>query len=152
MLKTFTKILLVPVLFFIIWKLPVSYAVEAPILPIKEWTYEQQITYYAELYGFDPVIGLKVAKCESGLSNSAIGDGKRANGIFQYHKGSFDRHAKLFGEQLDYTSAHDQIKLAMWAMANGHANEWTAYRAIKNGGTYTFYSKLLGKHYTAVCK
>lgn len=70
----------------------------------------------------------------------------------QYHKQSFENHAKLYGEELDYYSTYDQIKLGTWAIANGRGNEWTAYRAIKNGGTYSFYSKLLNKHFTAKCK
>jgi len=152
MLNTFIKILLVPTLFITVWELPISYAVEAPELPIEQRSYEQQITYYSELYGADPKVTLAVARCESGFSQKAIGDQKRAVGIYQYHLATFQRHSKLKGEELDRTSAHDQIKLATWAIANGYGNEWTAYRAIKNGGTYSFYSKLLGKHYTAHCK
>ena len=34
-----------------------------------------------------------------------------ANGIFQYHKPTWDRYSRLMGEELDYHSAHDQAKL-----------------------------------------
>lgn len=152
MLKTLTKILIVLVIAYLIVKLPVSYAVEAPSVPINERTYEQQITYYAELYNFNTAIALKVAECESGYSNKAKGDSGLSNGIYQFQKPTFTQFSKEMGETLDYTNPHDQIKLAMWAMANGHARSWTAYRAIVNGGTYTFYSKQLKKTFTVVCK
>lgn len=137
---------------YLIFGLPLTYAVVAPELPIEQRSYEQQIVYYAELNGLDTKVALAVARCESEFSNSAVGDSGRAKGIYQFHLETFNRHSKLKGEQLDYTSAHDQIKLATWSIANGYGNEWTTYRAIMNGGTYSFYSKLLKKHFTVHCE
>lgn len=151
MLKTFIKILIVIGITYLVFKLPVAIAF-APEVPIEQQSVERQIVYYANLYGFDSEIGLKVAECESNFSNKAIGDSGKSKGIFQFQKETFNRHSKQMGETLDYTSAHDQIKLAMWSMSNGNAREWTTYRAIMNGGTYTFYSKQLKKTFTVYCK
>jgi hypothetical protein len=121
-------------------------------IKLSEQPISAQIDYFADLYGTDASVVKKVVQCESQGKVTARGDGNRAYGLLQYHKASFERHAKLFGEELDYYSSYDQIKLGTWAISQGYGNEWTAYRAIKNGGTYSFYSKLLKKHFVAVCK
>lgn len=119
---------------------------------ISELSIDEQIDHYATLYGVEGSLIKKMVQCESEYKTTAIGDGGMARGLLQYHQGSFKRHAELFGEELDYYSSHDQIKLGTWAVANGYGREWTSYRAIQNGGTYSFYSKLLQRHYTVVCK
>lgn len=112
------------------------------------------IVYYGEQYGAEIPLLDKMAFCESTYNPKAVGDGGRALSVYQYHKETFYSHAKLMGEELNYNSAHDQIKLTAWISVH-HPDKlraWTSYRAIKNGGTYSFYSKLLKKHYTVVCK
>lgn len=120
-------------------------------LVITENYIQEQIDYFSQLNGVDSKLISKVVECESQYNHNASGDGNRAYGIFQYHKASFERHAKLYGEELDYYSVYDQVKLGTWSIANGMGNEWTAYRAITNGGTYSFYSKLLQKHFVVRC-
>ena len=95
-----------------------------------------------------------MADCESDFHPSIKGDGGRAHGLFQYHKGTFDRYAKLSGMTLDYYSYEDQAQLTAWLYVNKPESlrEWTSYRAIQNGGTYKFYSKLLQRHYVVTCK
>ena len=60
--------------------------------------------------------------------------------------------SKKLGEELDFNSSHDQIKLLSWSIANGYGRNWTAWRAIQNGGTYSFYSNQLKKHFKVTCK
>lgn len=116
-------------------------------------TVEQQVEYFSELYQADVILVKKVIDCESGWNNSASGDNSLSNGIFQFQKSTFYRMAKILGEELDYTSQYDQVKLGTYAMSKPElAREWTAYVAIQNGGTYSFYSKQLQKHFTVVCK
>jgi len=121
-------------------------------LEISQQPIAKQIDHFAILYGVDGSLVKKIIDCESQGNIEALGDGSRAYGLLQYHKSSFERHAKLFGEKLDYYSSYDQIKLGTWAISKGFGNEWTAYRAIKNGGTYSFYSKLLKKSFVVYCK
>lgn len=115
-------------------------------------TIQGQIDYYSLMYGVDKNLSSKVIQCESHYNINAVGDEGRSRGIAQFQEPSFNRLSRLMGEELDYNSSHDQIKLMVWSIANGHGMEWTAYRAIKNGGTYSFYSKQLQKHFTVVCK
>lgn len=120
--------------------------------PITKEYVQQQIDHFSELNGVDPKLITRMVECESHGSSKALGDGGRAFGILQYHKATFERHAKELGENLDYYSVYDQIKLGTWAIANGKATEWSSYVAIQQGGTYAFYSKLLKGNYVVVCK
>lgn len=117
-------------------------------------TVKGMIVYYSQQNEVDESMMMKMADCESDFNPNAVGDNFRARNVYQYHRGTFDSMSKLMGEKLNYDSAHDQIKLTTWIAANypSKLNSWTSYRAIKNGGTYSFYSSLLKKHYTVTCK
>ncbi len=121
-------------------------------LKISELSTTEQINHFAKIYNVDGSLVSAMVKCESKGDIDAVGDSGRAFGILQYHKASFERHSKLFGEELDYYSSYDQIKLTSWALSKGYGREWTSYRAIKNGGKYSFYSNLLKKHFVVYCK
>lgn len=121
-------------------------------LNIIELSPQEQVQHFAKIYGADIDLVNVVIECESQWNVKARGDGGRSFGIFQFQKPSFERMAKAFGEELDYYSYYDQIKLGVWALENGYGNEWTAYVAIKNGGKYSFYSKQLQKHFTVYCR
>lgn len=90
--------------------------------------------------------------CESG-GKAVSGDSGHANGVLQIHEPTFERWERKMGEDLNYDSTMDQIKIGAWAFSQGdeYRNQWTMYVALKKGGTYSFYSKLLGKHYTVHC-
>lgn len=115
-------------------------------------TIEQQITYFSELYGADTDIVEKVIQCESRGKVDAVGDSGRSIGIAQFQKPTFKMLSDKLGEELDFNSSHDQIKLLSWSIANGYGKNWTAYRAIQNGGTYSFYSNQLKKHFKVTCR
>jgi len=87
------------------------------------------ITYFAEEYGADEEELHVVAFCESGYKPHAVGDGGRARNIFQYHKPTFQRYAKLMGETLNYDSAYDQAKLTAWIFKNypQEKDAWTCW-------------------------
>lgn len=122
------------------------------IVSPADMTIEGQINYYSEIYDVDSGIINKVIQCESRGSQSAVGDSGLSRGIAQFQKPTFINLSNKLGEELDYNSSHDQIKLLVWSIANGYGSNWTAYRAIKNGGTYSFYSKQLGKSFTVKCQ
>jgi hypothetical protein len=114
----------------------------------------QKAEFYAK-YGVDGFLVSKIIKCESGTRMFAEGDGGLSLGPAQFQKPTFDRMAKAykqeFGEDLVYESAIHQYRLLAFALSKGWGNEWTAYRAIQNGGSYSFYSKQLGKHFNVRC-
>lgn len=118
----------------------------------EEYTLEGQVVYFSKLYNTNPALVSKVMECESNGKQSAVGDYGLSRGVMQFQKETFNRLSKLMGEELNYNSSFDQIKLATWAIANGHGSNWTAYRAIMNGGSYTFYSRQLQQWYIVHCK
>lgn len=121
-------------------------------LKISELPVAMQVNHFAKIYGVDGSIVNKVIKCESEGFHGAVGDGGRSRGIAQFQKSTFERMEKKLGEDLNYESSYDQIKLLTYAISQGWGNEWTAYVAIKKGGKYSFYSKQLKKHFVVYCK
>jgi hypothetical protein len=123
--------------------------------PVDLTVYEQ-VEYFTNIYGGDTSINNKIMYCESRGNHGAVSDGGRSNGIMQFQKPTFDWMEKEFygeyQEHLNYKSSLDQIKLFTWAMSKGYGRNWTAYRAIMNGGKYSFYSNQLKKYFTVTCR
>lgn len=102
---------------------------EAPKQEVKDLTVKEMIEYYADYYGASEKELSTTFKCESNFNQKAIGDGGKAVGIAQYHKPTFDRFSKLIGENLDYYSVHDQIKLTSYIFAEypQYRTHWTCF-------------------------
>ncbi len=108
---------------------------------------------YALQYGVDPKILKKVMQCESGGNiHTKAGDGGRAKGVMQFHEPTFLGYEKKLGIDLDYMSYEDQIHLAAYMISKGQGNQWTTYRALMNGGSYTFFYKQEQRYITVYCK
>jgi len=122
------------------------------VVDIRTESIEKQVEYFTNLYGGDIAVNLKVIECESNGIVTTIGDSGRSYGLAQFQKPTFNWMAKEFGEELDYKSPYDQIKLMTWAISKGYGSNWTTYVAIKHGGTYKFYSSQLKKHFIVKCK
>ncbi len=127
---------------------------EAPDRELKDYSAKELVNYYAIYYKQDPALLQKVAGCESNYNQKLKGDNGLATGIFQYHKGTWESFSKLLGEELDINSVNDQAKLTAFIFTNYPKLKihWTTYTAIKNGGTYSFYSKLLKKSFVVKCR
>lgn len=124
--------------------------------PVYE-TVDDIIKYVAPKFGQDPKLISKISYCES--KHRVIShDGGRAVNVTGIHNTTFDLWLKTYekeqGETLDRESTYDQIKMMSWAFSKGdrYRNQWTTYVAYTNGGTYSFYSKLLKGNFTARCK
>lgn len=109
---------------------------QAPTREIKEYSNIELIDYFAKKYNIDKTMFLKVAKCESKLNPKAIhyndgGKGKHSVGIFQFQEKTFLTWEKKLGEDLNYGSAFDQIKLASFMWSKGQQNQWSCYRMLK---------------------
>lgn len=76
----------------------------------------------------------KVMNCESGGRRDVKGDGGKAHGLYQYHKPTWDRFAKLYGQEMDYYSPLDQIKLTAFVFQKypEYRNHWTCFTKNKN--------------------
>lgn len=124
--------------------------------PIYE-TVDEIIEDIAPRFGQDPKLISKISYCES-KHKVVSHDGGRAVNVTGIHNTTFDSWLKTYekeqGETLDKHSTYDQIKMMSWAFSKGdkYRNQWTTYVAYTNGGTYTFYSRLLKGTFTARCK
>lgn len=125
-------------------------------LQIEAMPLSAQIDHFAKLYGTDGSVVKKVIECESNGKQTAVGDGGRSIGIAQFQKPTWinleSLYFKEYNEHLNYESQIDQVKLLTYSIANGHGSNWTAYRAIMNGGKYSFYSNQMKRHYVVYCK
>ncbi len=141
-------VLILPNLFF-----AYSIQAEAPTKKLTDYSVTELIDYYSVVYKQDPILLKKIAECESDYNKTLLGDKGRAYSVYQFHKDTFDRWSKEMGENLDYKSYLDNIKLGVWSFSQGekYRNAWTTYVAIKKGGKYSFYSKLLKDNFTVYC-
>lgn len=120
-------------------------------------TVDEIIKEVAPLFKQDPKLISKITFCESSHRVQSH-DGGRAFNITGIHDTTFNywlkQYEKEMNETLDLHSTYDQIKITSWAFSKGdkYRNQWTSYVAYINGGEYTFYSKMLGKTFTARCK
>lgn len=71
-----------------------------------------------------------VAWCESTHRPYAVGDGGRAVGIMQFHRPTFDMYSKQMGEELNYESSYDQIKVADYMWNKGLQRHWTCWGKV----------------------
>ncbi|OHB24964.1 MAG: hypothetical protein A2542_01655 [Parcubacteria group bacterium RIFOXYD2_FULL_52_8] len=91
---------------------------------------KELILKYAKKYRVDKQLALDIAACESSFRANVYGDGGRAFGTFQFHRGTFDLFAREMGAVLDYYNNEDNIQLAMWAFANDKENHWSCYEKV----------------------
>jgi len=109
-----------------------SQAVEAPVKPEIDQIHAYIAKYSLE-YGISPYQLTKTIACESGFKKNAVnyndgGKGKHSVGILQFQKSTFDNYSKKMGEELDYYSYHDQIKVASYMFSKGQQRQWTCWR------------------------
>jgi len=128
-------------------------------LPVNQNTLSvnAMIEEIAPKFGQDPKLISKITWCES-QHKVANHDGGRGINITGIHDKTFKSwlpmYEKEMGETLDIKSSYDQLKLMSYVFSKGESyrRQWTTYVAYINGGTYTFYSKLLNGKFTAKCK
>ncbi len=89
------------------------------------------IQKYSNQYEVSQKLALDIAACESSLKPTALGDGGKAYGIYQFHKPTFELFSKKLGEKLNYYNTEDNIKLAIWALANDKGHHWSCYKKLK---------------------
>lgn len=165
MIKNLLKTIVVFILVFMATSQITRVTAEAPqpiveeaIATLHKSEYSQEdiinlIKLYSEKYQVDKNVLIKMAECESNFKQNTYGDKNNAFGLYQFWNETWHRHSiKYFGHELDKNSVVDQIMLASAAISGGDGNEWTSYRAIKNGGSYTFYYKLEKRYVTVYCK
>ena len=126
---------------------------EQPEVKIYNPTPQEAIVRYSSEYGISPDLLYSVLFCESGVNpNVKNGDSGHSKGIGQIKDPTFESLEKQIGEDLDRISYSDNIKAVAFGISSGQGNLWTAYRAIKNDGSYTFINSHTKKEQTVYCK
>ncbi len=77
----------------------------------------------------------KVATCESTMNPQAVnyndgGIGKHSIGILQFQESTFNSYSKKMGEELDYHSSYDQVKVADYMVSQGQLRQWSCSRIL----------------------
>lgn len=119
-----------------IYSFTVVLYVHAPDVALQDKTIREQVEYWSDYYKINGDKLYKVLLCESRGKSDAIhyndgGKGKHSVGVLQFQKSTFETWEDNLGEDLDYYSAYDQIKLASFMWNKGQQGQWTCYKLIK---------------------
>lgn len=132
--------------------LPVKAEAPKPVY-VKPLTVEETIVKYVTYFAAPAKEITSLFRCESNFRQDVVG-AEGEIGVGQIKPATFIYLSGLMGEKLDIDSYHDQIKLVTWLSVNEPQElwQWTTWRALKNGGVYTFTSKKTGITYTVHCQ
>lgn len=125
-------------------------------IQLKQYSVTALLEHYAEEYDINLVPLKKVAFCESGFNEKAF-NGNDPNGgskgFMQFQTKTFYSYANKAGiENANITDKVHQAQVAAYMFSIGEADQWTTYRALMNGGTYTFWSNHEKRYITVYCK
>lgn len=123
---------------------------------INKMTYVEMVEYIAPQFNQNPEEIKQIIWNESGFKVQCH-DSCRAKNVTAIHDSTFKdwlpQYEKEMGETLNMQSQFDSIKMMSWAFKKGYKTAWTtAVACDSKDGTYSFYSNLMGKHYTVTCK
>ena len=105
-------------------------AIEVKVASIERMSVPELIEYLAPENATELK---KVAWCESRYNPQAInyndgGKGKHSVGILQFQESTFLAYEKKLGEDLNYYSSFDQIKVANYMVEQGQIHQWSCAR------------------------
>lgn len=122
---------------------------------LQQLSFPYLLGFFAKEYNIDPVPLKKTAWCESHYDMSKHNGTDPNGGSFgglQYQKRTFYTYAKLAGiENPDIHNKVHQAKTGAYMFSIGEAKQWTTWRALMNGGSYTFFYKPINDYYTVYC-
>ncbi len=125
-----------------------SKVVNVPVSFETELTVPELIIKYSDYHQIPSSLTLKIAKCESGFNPLAKNKGSTASGVFQFLDGTW----KLTREQMGLDSsvvlkldAEENIKTAIWKIANGGLNAWNASKGCWGNWNYETKSNISSK-------
>lgn len=97
---------------------------------VPEGDIQNYIVEQATAHGLDPQRMLRIAKCESGFNPTNVNrnyyaGGGNPSGIYQYLPETWSRIGGRSGyEATDVFNWQQNVRVTMWAFANGYSGEW----------------------------
>lgn len=102
----------------------------------QDWTpssIKNMISFVAREYDYKEKPLLWLAEKESSYRYSVVGDSGLANGIYQYHKPTWESFQEKYGlEELDINNPVDQVIMTIFALKDNQHKHWTPYLTNKN--------------------
>lgn len=113
---------------FIAYSVPIGKTIVISL----DYNLDAIIAKFSVVYGVNQEELKKVMMCESSGRSHVYGDGGLAYGPMQFHKPTFYEFSKKLGEELDYHSAYDQIKLAsyMFSLGDKGKRHWSCAKKL----------------------
>lgn len=134
-LKHWFTITLQSLLLYLTIAIPVSSYALTYKEHIEQAPIKQLIVSFAVIYGFDPLIALKIAECESSFNPKAFNINKNGTvdkSIFQINS-IHQEEAKLNG--FDITTPTGNISMAILLMQKNKYRDWYASKSCWSGKT-----------------
>lgn len=133
----------------------IAYALEQPnkvpeiqLKIEKQLTVQELIIKYSEEYNIPSKLTLTIAKCESGFKPTAQNKTSTASGIFQFLNGTWIQTRTQMGLDTSLElkmNAEENIKTAMWKIANGGLRAWDASKSCWGNWNYEAQSNISNK-------
>lgn len=125
-----------------------SKVVDAPVSFKTELSVPELIIKYSDYYQIPSSLTFKIAKCESGYNPLAKNKSSTASGVFQFLNGTWQETRDQMGlnSSLELKlDAEENIKTAIWKIANGGLNAWNASKGCWGNWNYETKSNISGK-------
>ncbi len=81
---------------------------------------------YAQRYGADPELMVRIARCESGFNPAAQNKTSSASGIYQYINSTWQSQSLKYGITTQKNDPYGQIELTARILADGGIHHWDA--------------------------
>jgi len=104
-----------------------------PLVPIPPATPAEIIHKWADHYGVDKDLALRIARAESGLNCDVQNKNSSAGGLFQFINATFLRTQKRLGKRQDISRKYDcdeNAQLGIYLLSKGELQHWNASRAV----------------------
>jgi len=108
-------------------------AVRLRLVPVDPPSPTEIIHKWADHYGVDKDLALRIARAESGLNCGVQNKNSSAGGLFQFINATFLRTQKRLGKTQDISRKYDcdeNAQLGIYLLSKGELQHWNASRSV----------------------
>ena len=92
----------------------------------REEHWSPVIRSYAEAFGADAELALRIVRCESGFNPDAQNPTSSASGLFQFINSTWESQSQKYGVSTEKNDPYGQIEVATRMLADGGKSHWLA--------------------------